>query len=51
MTHTETSGGSKDTAVNELAAMPTNSPSTSAQTAVTPVGTRAYASLRPSDRW
>ncbi|GHE79358.1 hypothetical protein GCM10017786_06510 [Amycolatopsis deserti] len=36
--HTETSGGSTDTEVNELAAMPTGSPSTSAHTAVTPDG-------------
>jgi hypothetical protein len=35
---TDTSGGDTDTDVNELAAIPTGSPSTSAQTAVTPDG-------------
>ena len=35
---TDTSGGDTDTNVNELAAIPTGSPSTSAQTAVTPDG-------------
>jgi hypothetical protein len=35
---TDTSGGDTDTDVNELAAIPTGLPSTSAQTAVTPDG-------------
>ena len=34
----DTSGGDTDTDVNELATIPTGSPSTSAQTAVTPDG-------------
>ena len=37
-THTETSGGSSETEVNELAVSPTGLPSTSAATAVTPDG-------------
>lgn len=36
--HTEASGGSRDTDVNELAASPTGAPSTNAAMAVTPVG-------------
>lgn len=42
----ETSGGSKDTDVNELAAMPTSSPSTRAATATTPLGKLAKALSR-----
>ncbi|GAA0550728.1 hypothetical protein GCM10009546_10970 [Actinomadura livida] len=37
-THTDTSGGSRDTGTNELAAMPTGSPATSPATTATPVG-------------
>ena len=37
-TQTETIGGSSDTDVNEFAVMPIGAPSTSAATAVTPVG-------------
>ncbi|GEC26642.1 hypothetical protein PSA01_36710 [Pseudonocardia saturnea] len=36
--HTDTSGGSIETEVKELAANPTGTPSTSAHTAVTPDG-------------
>ena len=32
--HTDTSGGARDTEVNELAAIPTGVPSTSAQTVI-----------------
>lgn len=42
---TDTSGGSSDTGANELAAMPTGRPSTSADTAVTPLG-KALNTLR-----
>ena len=45
-THTETSGGSRDTEVNELAAMPIGCPSTIEQAAVTPLGKHAKARRR-----
>src|SRR5882757_5807128 len=38
LAHTEASGGSSETGMNELAAMPTGRPSQSAHRAVTPVG-------------
>src|SRR5258708_29460344 len=41
--HTDTSVGSSETEVNELAAMPTGTPSTKAQMAGTPVGKQANA--------
>jgi len=41
--HTDTSGGSSDTAVKELAAGPIGRPSSSAQTAVMPEGNRPKA--------
>lgn len=43
--HTETRGGSIDTAVKELAANPTGTPSMAAQTALTPEGNRPKACL------
>ena len=42
--HAETSGGSTDTEVNELTAIPTGTRSTSAQTAATPEGKHPNAS-------
>ena len=48
--HTDTSAGSSETDVNELAASPSGAPSTSAQTATTPLGKLANA-CRSSSGW